>query len=200
MLSFGSEPLSSHGLCQKPILSWNRPAIFKDPFTPEEDNLISGFVREHGPQNWNVVAAQLKMRTPKQCRERWHNHLDPAIDRRPWTYEEDLILATKQATLGNRWAEISRYLPGRTDTLVKNRWVTWLKPRLLYDRQGHVTLNPDCDLYEKNDAKHSSPIPPPSMCKIEFMAWLDQFTSGGTPPPQAIGVDWIPPLAMRPTG
>jgi hypothetical protein len=69
-------------------------------------------------------------RTPKQCRERWNNQLNPKINKGPWTLEEDIMLVRKQRQLGNRWAEISRFLPGRTDTLVKNRWNTSVKFRI----------------------------------------------------------------------
>jgi hypothetical protein len=184
-------------LDQKAVLSWNRPAIYKDPFSQEEDRIIENFVREHGPQNWNRVAAQLELRTPKQCRERWHNHLDPTIDRRAWTYEEDQVLVAKQALLGNRWADIAKFLPGRTDTLVKNRWTTWLRPRLSYDRQGNLTFTPDPDLYEKHaPAGSASKSHAPNR---EILAWLEQFATGGSPHPHATDLDWIPPLVSRHT-
>ena len=35
---------------------------------------------------------ELKGRSGKQCRERWHNHLDPNINKSPWTDKEELII------------------------------------------------------------------------------------------------------------
>ena len=102
----------------------------KRPFTLEEDQKLLQFVSLNGPRNWGQLAQQLTNRTPKQCRERWNNQLNPAINKGPWTWEEDAILAEKQRLLGNRWAEIAKFLPGRTDTLVKNRWNTSVKARL----------------------------------------------------------------------
>ena len=104
--------------------------VTKRPFTIEEDRKLIQFVCINGPKNWGQLARQLTDRTPKQCRERWNNQLNPNINKGPWTREEDAILAQKQKQLGNRWAESARYLPGRTDTLVKNRWNTSIKARV----------------------------------------------------------------------
>lgn len=48
--------------------------------------------------------------------------MDPNINKGPWTPEEDEILIDKHAELGNKWAEISKFLKGRTDNMIKNRW------------------------------------------------------------------------------
>jgi hypothetical protein len=104
----------------------------KKQFSIEEDRQLMVFVAMYGLNSWSILARQMPNRTAKQCRERWHNHLNPQINRGPWSPEEDRILATRHRELGNRWAEIAKFLPGRTDTLVKNRWNTSIKDRLKY--------------------------------------------------------------------
>jgi hypothetical protein len=101
----------------------------KKQFSIEEDRLLMVFVAAHGLKNWSLLAPQMPNRTAKQCRERWHNHLNPQINRGPWTEEENQILAMRHREVGNRWAEIAKFLPGRTDTLIKNRWNTSIKGR-----------------------------------------------------------------------
>ncbi len=45
-------------------------------------------VKKYGPKRWTLIAKHLKGRIGKQCRERWHNHLNPEIKKTAWTEEE----------------------------------------------------------------------------------------------------------------
>eukprot|EP00968_Pinguiococcus_pyrenoidosus_P028194 scaffold7676_cov258-Pinguiococcus_pyrenoidosus.AAC.1 len=100
------------------------PGLVKGSWTEDEDNLIRREVQEKGINEvrWSAVAEKLVGRIGKQCRERWYNHLDPSITRSAWTEEEDRIIFESQSRIGNKWTDIAKLLPGRSENAVKNRY------------------------------------------------------------------------------
>ncbi|KAG2579154.1 transcription factor MYB77-like [Panicum virgatum] len=100
----------------------------KTPWTAEEDEALRRAVREHGRRNWAAIAGAVAGgRGAKSCRLRWCQHLAPELDCRPFTPEEDARIVEQQRVHGNKWATIARYLHGRSDNAVKNRWNSALR-------------------------------------------------------------------------
>lgn len=134
------------------------------PWTPHEDDTLKQIMKEKGRGNhWKEIAAELNARCNsqvyrhgKQCRERWINHLDPAINRGPWTDEEDLrMLKYFLSVGGKKWADISKLMRDRTENAVKNRWNSLYKKflhELGYD-QSTQSVNSESDNQAEKERK-----------------------------------------------
>lgn len=94
----------------------------------EEDSLLRELIQENKTR-WSEISYRLntdmhkglQVRSGKQCKERWNNHLNPHINRGEWTLEEDVSLLELFQNKGNRWSLIAKEVPSRTESSIKNR-------------------------------------------------------------------------------
>lgn len=94
----------------------------RGPWSQHEDRYLIDLVGRNGPHNWVRISQEITTRSPKQCRERYHQNLKPSLNHEPISPEEGELIEKLVAEMGKRWAEIARRLKGRSDNAVKNWW------------------------------------------------------------------------------
>lgn len=111
-------------------------------FTPDEDAKLRSLVAKYGESGWKSISAEMNGRTARQCRDHWKNYLSPAIQASPWTDKEVELLIRYYKKYGSKWEQISKFFPGRTGIMIKNKYISLVrkgdKNLLIDDETRHV--------------------------------------------------------------
>ena len=106
-------------------------------FTPNEDKKLKELKSSSQRFTWIEIAQQIGGVTPRQCRDRWSNYLDPSITNSPWTPQEDFQLIQQYQRYGPKWSQISKTFSCRSENNVKNRFYTRIVPN--YHNLNHFS-------------------------------------------------------------
>ncbi|CAN1333878.1 Transcription factor MYB39 [Linum perenne] len=118
--------------------------VKKGPWTIEEDEKLVYYItnKKGRRSNWKSLPKFAGLnRCGKSCRLRWTNYLRPDIKRGKFTDDEESLVVSLHASLGNKWSKIAAHLPGRTDNEIKNYYNVHIAKKLLQmgiDPQTHM--------------------------------------------------------------
>ena len=114
--------------------------------------MIKELVQNYGENSWDIIACEMKTRTPRQLKERYNKFLSPNVTTAPWSREEDELLMEKFAVFGNRWTKIAKFFKGRTDLACRNRIKALIK-RTEKDASSRKLVLPPLSLDDGGMAK-----------------------------------------------
>ena len=75
-----------------------------------EDEVLKAGVMKYGKNNWSRVASLINGKTPKECKARWFEWLDPSIKKTEWTREEEEKLLQLAKIFPAQWRTIAPML------------------------------------------------------------------------------------------
>ncbi|KAM3147151.1 hypothetical protein pb186bvf_000867 [Paramecium bursaria] len=161
-------PLSSLRKMRQRIQRFN---LNKFPWVKEEDEIlfnivrysqtVDGQIKSNKQIRWNNVSEELRLctksqhiRSPRQCRERWINNLNPKLNKMPWTQYELKILMEEVEQVGRQWALIAKKL-NRNEHMVKNKYNSIKRQeqisQKLFHKQRQIWINEGDQLIQQND-------------------------------------------------
>ncbi|KAJ2703049.1 Pre-mRNA-splicing factor cef1 [Coemansia sp. IMI 203386] len=72
-----------------------------------EDEILKAAVMKYGKTQWSRISSLLVRKSPKQCKARWYEWLDPSIKKTGWSKEEDEKLLHLAKLMPTQWRTIA---------------------------------------------------------------------------------------------
>lgn len=147
-------------------MSERKPAKHRQTWTAEEDRQLTEAVLKHKPGKqqtkvWKIVATEVPGRTYAACQGRWNAHLDPQVDRSPWTPEKDQqLLELFKNPETNSWSKRGRAM-GRGGADVCNRYWYLQKQKGKVKKEEKKTESEE-EKEGADDLVDEQPTPPPA--------------------------------------
>ncbi|KAK9759608.1 Pre-mRNA-splicing factor cef1, partial [Basidiobolus ranarum] len=86
-----------------------------------EDEILKAAVMKYGKNQWARISSLLVRKSPKQCKARWYEWLDPSIKKTEWSKEEDEKLLHLAKLMPTQWRTIAPIV-GRTASQCLERY------------------------------------------------------------------------------
>ncbi|KAJ1735209.1 Pre-mRNA-splicing factor cef1 [Coemansia biformis] len=94
-------------LCTIPTLRNMRVHLKGGVWKNTEDEILKAAVMKYGKTQWARISSLLVRKTPKQCKARWYEWLDPSIKKTEWSREEDEKLLHMAKLMPTQWRTIA---------------------------------------------------------------------------------------------
>ncbi|KAJ2359452.1 Pre-mRNA-splicing factor cef1 [Coemansia erecta] len=102
-----------------------------------EDEILKAAVMKYGKNQWARISSLLVRKTPKQCKARWYEWLDPSIKKTEWSKEEDEKLLHLAKLMPTQWRTIAPIV-GRAPAQCLERY-----QQLLDEAEAHAAGEDD---------------------------------------------------------
>ncbi|KAI8916709.1 pre-mRNA splicing factor component-domain-containing protein [Powellomyces hirtus] len=100
-----------------------------------EDEILKAAVMKYGKNQWARISSLLTRKSPKQCKARWFEWLDPSIKKTEWSKEEDEKLLHLAKLMPTQWRTIAPIV-GRTPAQCLERYQKLLDEAELKEGEG----------------------------------------------------------------
>ncbi|KAK7440277.1 Pre-mRNA-splicing factor cef1 [Stygiomarasmius scandens] len=109
-----------------------------------EDEVLKAAIAKYGKNQWARISSLLVRKTPKQCKARWYEWLDPSIKKTEWSKTEDEKLLHLAKLMPTQWRTIAPIV-GRTATQCLERYQKLLDEAEAKENEELGLTGPDGD-------------------------------------------------------
>ncbi|KAG6865285.1 hypothetical protein C0991_003745 [Blastosporella zonata] len=109
-----------------------------------EDEVLKAAIAKYGKNQWARISSLLVRKTPKQCKARWYEWLDPSIKKTEWSKTEDEKLLHVARVMPTQWRTVAPMV-GRTAVQCLERYQKLLDEAEAKEHQELGLVGPDGD-------------------------------------------------------